>query len=186
MVRYFLAGRIPQPDRILLVESGSRNLVEKVAPGLKQTWGPDVRIDLVSCYANLPVGFDADTTRVYRVTDFRGSQARARLFRELRGNGYALMGIICSGEPLMMKWKWALCLKVQAKVFVINENGDYFWLDRKHLKPARQLVLLRAGLAGSGAVRTLAHMLSFPFTLLYLLLYATVVHTRRALRRGEL
>jgi hypothetical protein len=183
-VRYFLAGRIPQPDRILLVESGSRHLVEKVAPGLRQTWGEDVRIDLVSCFANLPAGFDSKTCHVYRVSDFRGSEGRGRLYRTLRENRYSLMGIVCSGEPLMMKWKWALCWKVPAKVFVVNENGDYFWLDRKHLKPLRQLMMLRAGLAGSGAVRTLAHLASFPFTLLYLLLYASVVHTRRALRRG--
>jgi hypothetical protein len=38
------------------------------------------------------------------------------------------------------------------------------------------------GLAGSGAVRTLASALAFPFTLLYLLLYAAVEHARRALR----
>ena len=92
------------------------------------------------------------------------------------------MGIVCSGEPLMTKWKAALLWQVPAKVFVINENGDYFWLDRLHLKPIREFVLLRAGLAGAGAVRTLARLISFPFTLLYLLLYATVVHTRRALR----
>jgi hypothetical protein len=35
-----------------------------------------------------------------------------------------------------------------------------------------------------GAVRTLARTFSFPFTLAYLLLYATIVHTRRALRGG--
>ena len=183
-MRYFLSGRIPPPEAILLVESGSRSLVEKVAPGLRQTWGADVRIDLVSCYANLPAGFEAETTRVYRVSDYRRRRGRGRLYGELRRNRYRLMGIICSGEPLMMKWKWALCAEMPAKVFVINENGDYFWLDRKHLKPLGQLVLLRTGLAGAGAVRTLAHILSFPFTLLYLLLYATVVHTRRVLRRG--
>jgi len=47
-----------------------------------------------------------------------------------------------------------------------------------------QLLLLRSGLAGAGAVRTLARVISFPFTLLYLLLYASAVHTRRALRRS--
>ena len=41
-----------------------------------------------------------------------------------------------------------------------------------------------AGFAGSGAVRTLVRLISFPFTLLYLLLYATFVHSRRALRRS--
>ena len=84
----------------------------------------------------------------------------------------------------MTKWKVALGLNVPAQVFVINENGDYFWLDRLHLRTIGQFVLLRAGLAGSGAVRTLVRLISFPFTLLYLLLYATTVHARRALRRG--
>ena len=47
----------------------------------------------------------------------------------------------------MAKWKWALALRLPAKVFVINENGDYFWLDRKHLEPIRQT---RAPAGGSG------------------------------------
>jgi hypothetical protein len=75
-----------------------------------------------------------------------------------------------------------LGLRVPAKIFVINENGDYFWLDRHHLASLRQFVLYRSGLAGAGAVRSLVRLISFPFTLLYLLLYATAVHARRALR----
>jgi len=183
-VRYFFTGRLPDVDSILLVESGSRAVLEKVVPGLRQTWGPGVRIDLVSCYATLPAGMDAGTTQVYRVADYRGSEGRARLYRVLRERRYALMGIICSEEPLMFKWKWALTARVPAKIFVINENGDYFWLDRLHFKLIRKFVLLRAGLAGSGAVRTLARLISFPFTLLFLLLYATTVHARRALRKA--
>jgi hypothetical protein len=83
----------------------------------------------------------------------------------------------------MTKWKWVLALRIPAKVFVVNENGDYFWLDRQHLGVIRRFVLLRSGLAGAGAVRTLARLFLFPFTLLYLLLYAATVHARRALRR---
>ena len=163
------------------MESGTRAIVESVIPGLRRTWGEDVRIDLVSCYTHLPRGFDAAGTQVYRVADYRGRR-RAELFRKLRANRYSQIGIVCSGEPLMTKWKWALALRLPAKVFVINENGDYFWLDRKHLKPIRQIVLLRAGLAGAGAVRTLARIFLFPLSLLYLLAYASVVHARRALR----
>ena len=93
------------------------------------------------------------------------------------------MGIVCSGEPLMTKWKAALAFQIPAKTFVINENGDYFWLDRQSISnPSARFVLLRAGLAGAGAVRTLARALLFPFTLFYLLLYATAVHARRAVR----
>jgi hypothetical protein len=116
------------------------------------------------------------------VTDYRGRQARRRLYHELAANRYSLMGIICSGEVVLNKWKWVLGLRVPAKIFVINENGDYFWLDRMHLGPIRRFVLFRSGLAGVGAVRTLVRLISFPFTLLYLLLYAAAVHARRALR----
>ena len=183
-MRYFFTGRLPKVTSILLVESGSRGLLEKLIPGLRQTWGAEIPIDLVSCYASLPQGFDAATTRVYRVADYRGREGRRRLYRELGARQYSLMGIVCSEEPLMFKWKWALTLQIPAKVFVINENGDYFWLDRLHLKPIRQFVLLRAGLAEAGAVRTLARVFLFPFTFLFLLLYATTVHTRRALRKA--
>lgn len=183
-MRYFLTGRLPETRSILLVESGSRGLVEKVIPGLRAGWGSGIPIDLVSCFAALPAGFDAATTRVYRVSDYRGREGRRKLYRELRARRYSLMGIVCSGEPLMAKWKLALTLRIPAKVFVINENGDYFWLDRMHFQTIRQFVLLRAGLAEAGAARTIARMLSFPFTLAYLLLYATAVHTRRALRGG--
>jgi len=77
-----------------------------------------------------------------------------------------------------------LGLRIPAKIFIINENGDYFWLDRMHLGTVRRFVLFRSGLAGSGAVRTLVRLISFPFTLLYLILYATSAHARRALRRS--
>jgi hypothetical protein len=182
-VRYFLSGRQPDVSSILLVESGSRAIVERVVGILRRGYGDNVRIDLVSCYATLPEGF-GDGTRIYRVSDYRGREGRRKLYRELIGNRYSAMGIVCSGEPLMTKWKCAIGYQVPAKIFVINENGDYFWLDYAHGKQVRRFVLLRAGLAGAGAVRTLARAISFPFTLVYLLLYASVVHTRRALRRG--
>jgi hypothetical protein len=182
-MRYFLSRRIPHADAILLIESGSRSLIESVAPGVRETWGDDVAIDLLTCYARLPQGFPGNT-RVYRTGDYRGRAGRRKLYGELAKNRYGLIGMICSGEPILMKWKWAIALRIPAKVFLINENGDYFWLDRGHLDLVRQIVLLRSGLAGTGAVRTLARVVSFPFTFVYLVLYATAVHTRRALRRG--
>lgn len=181
-MRYFLTGRQPPPAAILLVESGSRGILEGLITGLRRTWGEGMFIDLVTCYATLPRGFDPGNTRVYRVSDYRGRERRRLLYRELARNGYTQVGIICSGEPVMLKWKWAIALRLPAKVFVLNENGDYFWLDRLHLATIRRFVLLRAGLAGSGAVRTLVRLVSFPFTLAYLVLYATTVHARRALR----
>jgi hypothetical protein len=182
-VRYFLSRRLPAPRAILLVESGSRYLLESTVGGMRGTWGNDIFIDLVTCFPGLPEGFDQSHTRVYRVTEYRGGEGRTRLRRELAANRYDILGMICSGEPIMTKWKWMLALRLPVKVFVLNENGDYFWIDRGHWEPIRKFLLFRAGLAGAGAVRTLARLLLFPFTLLYLLLYASFVHARRALRR---
>jgi len=181
-VRYFVTGRLPRVNSILLVESGSRGLLEGVIPGLRRTYGDDIYIDLVTCYASLPAGFLPERTRVYRITEYRGRHARRRLYRELAANRYSLMGMICSGEVVMAKWKWVLALRSAAKIFVINENGDYFWLDRMHLGTIWRFILFRSGLGGTGAVRTLVRLVSFPFALLYLLLYAGVMHARRALR----
>ena len=183
-MRYFLTRRLPETPAILLVESGSRNLLEGLLPSLRATWGQDLPIDLVSCYPTLPREFQPSTTRLYNVNQYRGREGRRRLYTELAANRYALLGIVCSGEPLMTKWKWALAFRLPAKIFIINENGDYFWLDRSNFRLLREFVLIRSGLAGAGAVRTLARLVSFPFTLAYLLLYATVVHARRSLRRS--
>lgn len=183
-MRHFLTRGGPAVHAIVLVESGSRGLLEQVIPSLRQTWGEDIFIDLVTCYRTLPQGLRPETTRLYDVNQYRGRELRRQLFSELAQHNYTFLGVICSAEPLMTKWKWALAWKVPAKVFMINENADYFWFDRYNWRVIWQFVLYRSGLAGAGAVRTLARVLSFPFTLSYLLLYATAVHARRALRRS--
>jgi len=76
-----------------------------------------------------PEGFTPHNTRIYRVTDYRTPEQRRRLFAELKQNRYAILGMLCSAEPIMTKWKWALAARLPVKVFVLNENGDYFWLD---------------------------------------------------------
>jgi hypothetical protein len=180
VVRYFISRRVPTVARVLLVESGSRHLIAGLIPKLPEVFGEGVPADLVTCFPGAPEGVE----RVYRVSDFRGAAGRARLFRTLASNGYSVAGILCSAEPIMTNWKWALAARLPVKVFVINENGDYFWLDRGHARSIRHFVLFRAGLTGAGAAHTLSRLLLFPFTLLYLLLYASGLHLRRALRGG--
>ena len=179
-MRYFFRpNRRPEVQRILLVESGSRSLIEGVLPHLRDAFG-EVPIDLVTCFAGSPAGF---TGQVYRVMDYVTPHARANLYRELAGRNYQVLGMICSAEPIMTKWKWMLAYRVPAAVFLLNENGDYVWLDRPHAATVWEFVRFRTGLAGAGAVRTIARVTLFPFTLSYLLLYATAVHARRALRQ---
>jgi hypothetical protein len=180
-MRYFLSKAAPRFSRVLLIESGSRSLFERLLPVLYNS-NPGMRADLVTCFAGNPAQFREDLGNVYRVTDYPTPESRNRLYSSLKANQYDTIGIICAAEPIMTKWKWMLGYRVPGKIFVVNENGDYFYFDRANLNTIRHFVVFRAGLSGAGAVRTLTRVALFPFTLLYLLLFAATHHLRRKLR----
>jgi hypothetical protein len=181
-MRYFFRRRIPEFQRILLVESGSRCVLETLLPRLFQMYGNNMRVDLVTCYAGVPQGFREQFASVYRVNEYATRARRKQLYQELAANRYDAVGIICSAEPIMTKWKWAVALLVKAKVFVINENCDFFFLDYGHAGVICHFVLFRAGLAGGGAALTIGRLVFFPVTLAYLLLWAAAAHIRRKVR----
>ncbi len=180
-MKYVFSLAQPAGARILLIESGSRAILEGTIAHLQSGWGEGMPIDLVTCYAGLPAGLD-DNAKVFHTADYATPELRQKLASELATRDYAYAGMICAAEPIMNKWKWFLAAKIPAKFFVINENGDYFWINRRNAKAMRGFVLVRMGLAGAGAVRTLGRLLIFPFAVLYLLLYAGVAHFRRFLR----
>ncbi len=180
-MRRFLSKAAPRFERVLLVESGSRELFEQLLPTLYGSH-PDMRADLVTCYAGLPQAFLPDRGRSYSIHDYRDAEGRKRLCAELAANAYNVIAILCSAEPIMTKWKWMLAARVPAKLLIVNENGDYFWFDRGHLGIACHFVLFRAGLSGGDAVKTLGRVAVFPFALAYLVLFAAAVHARRILR----
>ena len=179
-MRYFITRREPPGSRVLFIESGSRSLAEAMLVHMSE-WNIDCSLDLVTCYGGLPAGYDP-TTEVFRVYDYPGKEGRKRLLETLKKRDYAYVGIICSAEPIMLWWKWMLALRLPGKVFIVNENGDYFWVHRDNFASVRAFVLERSGLTGAGAVRTLGRLVAFPFALLYLLMYAFTVHARRRLR----
>jgi len=175
----FLRLRFPESTRVLLVESGPRDLVEGVLPKLRRQFGEHVPFDLVTCYAGLPAGFNSESGAVYHIHKYRGREGRRRLYLELQARRHSVLVMVCCGSPIMTKWKWALAFRLPVKVLILNENGDYFWLDRSNWKIIRRFTLLRAGLSGGNAVHTIGRILVFPLTLAYLLLYAAVIHLRR-------
>ncbi len=95
---------------------------------------------------------------------------------------YELVGVLCTGEPIMTKWKWWLAWKLPSKVFIANENADFFWCDWSHFHVVWNFAMDRAGLTGGAAVPALARLLFLPFTVLFLLTYAGSVHLRRRVR----
>ncbi|MDX1979984.1 MAG: hypothetical protein SFV51_06935 [Bryobacteraceae bacterium] len=176
-----LRRRIPDFRRVLLIESGSRYVFDNLLPGLYEVHGPELRVDLVTCYTGEPAGLRSGG-QVYRVWDYPGSDGRRRLLGELKSNHYNVCGIICSGEPIMTKWKWWLSAQIPAKLFILNENGDYFWFDYTNWRLMLHFMLFRAGLSGGDAVTTITRLLMFPFMVCYLLLFAAAVHLRRKVR----
>ena len=180
-MKLFFRRRIPHLTRIVLVESGPRELYETLLPFFYKT-SPE--IDLVTCFAGTPSTFRADAGRVFQIRAYQGSEGRNRLVQELQAREYAAIGIMCAEQPIMTKWKWMLAARIPAKLFVVNENGDHFWADYSNWRIIRHFILYRAGLSGADAVRTISRLLTFPFTVVFLLAYAAVVHARRALRRA--
>lgn len=180
-MRWFFSLAPPTGTRLLLIESGSRAILEGVIAHLNSSWAEGMPMDLITCYGGRPAGL-ADSARVFHVADYATPERRQTLLRELRARDYAFAGMICAAEPIMNKWKWWLAARIPAKFFVINENGDYFWLNRRNWATIRRFILIRLGLSGAGAARTLGRLLLFPFAVLYLLLYAGIAHLRRWLR----
>ncbi|MBI2684827.1 MAG: hypothetical protein HYX27_00810 [Acidobacteria bacterium] len=181
-MRFFFSRHVPPFDRVAIIESGSRQLLEDLLPGLYQIYGDGMQLDLITCYAGTPKAFRAERGQVFRITDYPGRAGREQIVAELKARNYNIMGMICSAEPIMTKWKWMLALRLPGKVFLLNENGDYFWMDRGHLDILAHFALFRSGLAGAGAVLTIGRVILFPFSLLYLLVFAGMVHLRRKAR----
>jgi hypothetical protein len=178
-LRYLFRDHVPPAARMLLIESGSRHLIENAIPSLRRMLGENLEIDVVTCYAGVPRGVNG---RVFRVAEYGGPAGRGRLWAEVSARAYPVAGLICSAEPIMTKWKWWLAARLPSKCLAINENGDYFWLDWGHRGVIRQFAAYRAGLTGSAAVPALLRLLLFPLTLGYLILYACTVHLRRRIR----
>lgn len=181
-MRHFLTSKTPPLTRVLLVESGSRDLFEGFLPSFYEHFGEQIQVDVITCYAGKPRNFLEDRGCVYWVTDYPGSAERQRLYKELAANRYTICGILCSAEPIMTKWKWALAFRLPVKVLIVNENRDYFWLEWPNRKIVCHFILVRADMTGAGAISTVARLLVFPFTVTYLLFYAAAQHLKRAVR----
>jgi hypothetical protein len=177
----FLSRRGPPFTRVLLVESGSRAIAEKVLALFYERHSAET-VDLLTCRDGVPDAFRTEQGQALRSFDYADRASRRRLVRELRSRQYDILAIICSGEPYLARYKFALAALVPAKVLIVNEHGDYFWLDRGSFGILCKLFAARAGLAGESGSRSLARVAAFPFTLALLLAFAAKVHVMRQLR----
>lgn len=178
VVRWILSRRVPPVTRILLIESGSRQLGELAIERLRAVFGPGVEVDALICRPESPAG----AAEVWRTLDCASHGGRWGMLRTIRARRHPVAAILASGDPTMAPWKWAAMAALPSKVLIVNENADFFWLDRGHWRVLVQFLRHRSGLGGDSAVRAMARAASFPFALVYLLLYAAWVHTARGFR----
>jgi hypothetical protein len=167
--------------RILLVESGSRQVAEQFLEHLRTVQKLDFTADVVTCYDGMP-RHTGNKAQAFRVTSYPGGAGRNRLVAELASRSYDTLAILCTAEPIMTKWKWYLVARMRAKPLIVNENGDFFWFDRHQWKIILHFALFRMGLTGGEAVPTLTRLALLPLAAGYLLAYAAWVHGRRKLR----
>lgn len=182
-MRYFWdVKRFPERSRILLVESGTRDLLEKAIPTVRSFWGGDTPpIDLLTCFKGAPDGI-GDDGQIYRVANYPAGRRKA-LIGELKNRNYAVMGIVCSDEPFLFWWKWAIMYGVPAKVLIINECGDCFWCDTNNWSTIREFITSRSGITGATVLRSVMQFAVLPITFTGLLLFAVGAHTVRAFNR---
>ena len=194
-MRWFFSRHAPEVDRLLLVESGPRSVAEAVVPRIRKLFGEDVPIDLLTCLRTDPKGLNNNGTgpntgqnqnarapKVWRVIDCIDTDSRWELLWRIRYERHPATAIICAGSPIMMPWKLATLALLPSKFLIINENADFFWLDRSQFSALTSLLTQRAGLQQDLAVRIVGRAILFPLTLVYLLGFAAWVHGRRLLR----
>lgn len=178
-MRFFLTSRIPEPARILLIESGSRGVLEKAWERMRAVF-PGARYHLCTCYPGEPRPGGCE--RVFRVTEAAQSGGKRAMLQAIRASRPSIAAILFTREPILTRWKLALLVLLRAKILVVNENGDFFWLDWPNRRVIAQFLGARAGLDGFALLRSTCRVLAFPFVFAFLALYALFAYSRRWLR----
>lgn len=174
-MKYFFRRTVPSPQNILLMESGSPVVAGRALEGIRKIF-PSARYHLCTCWPDPPSGLFAS---VFRVTDYPSSWDKLRLLWSYRQRGWEVLVILCTGEPILWRWKMAALFLLPAKVLIVNENADFFWLDWGNWKTFRRFLAIRWGVNQEELLQTAARGAVFPFTLLVLLATAGWLYARR-------
>jgi hypothetical protein len=177
-MKYFFRRRIPAAQDVLLMESGSPEVAQRALPGMKVLFA-EARFHLCTCQAEVN---SEPFASVLRVTDYPTLWTKLGLLVSIYRKQWSILAILCTGENLLLRWKVMAALLLPAKVLVVNENADFFWLDWENRGILRRLVANRWGVNRSEILSTLLRMAVFPVTLIFLLANAGRLYLRRAWR----
>ena len=94
-LRDSFGSAVPPLDRIVLVESGAREIFEKFLPSM---YGYCPRIDLVTCFGGPPGNFDAVRRAASTTSPITGAAKGATACIPSCGNSLLRGGVICAGS----------------------------------------------------------------------------------------
>lgn len=183
-MRYFFRRKIPVAEDILLIESGSPEVARRALAAIRAIF-PAARYHLLTCWPHPPA---EGLQTIFRASDYPSGWKKLRLIVSLRRRGWRLLVILCTGEPFLWGWKVLAAALLPAKILVVNENADFFWLDWGNRKTLRRFLAIRWGVNRAKLFATALRALAFPITLLILLGTALWLYGRRwrRLLRGKI
>ena len=111
--------------------------------------------------------------------EYAGRSAKLALLGQFRKHGYTVLMILCTGERIMTVWRALALVLVPAKVIVVNENADFFWLSWENRAMLRAFLGARWGVNLRHGALILLRAAAFPFTVLFLMLTALYYYQRR-------
>ncbi|MBI4464241.1 MAG: hypothetical protein HY647_06010 [Acidobacteria bacterium] len=174
-MKYFFSFHVPIPSDILVLESGPREVAAQALPKIRAIF-PQARCHLCTCWSEPPAETFAS---VYRVQEFPSVWDKLRLLWSFRRRRWPVLVVLWTNSPILWCWKTLALLFQPAKVLVINENADFFWLQWSNRGILRQLLQTRWGLQRAVLFRIGLAALVFPITLLVLVATAGVYYARR-------
>lgn len=176
------AGGVARIKDVFLIESGSPAVGLRVLDKLREIF-PGASYHLLTCWPET-----ADAPRfppagpyhsLFRASDYPSSLDKLRLLVSLARRRWRVLVILCTGEEVLWRWKMLALFLFPSKVLIANENADFFWLDWTHRRNVRQFLASRVGVNRDEIAATILRALVFPFTLLFLLLTALYLYSRR-------
>ncbi|MBI2818290.1 MAG: hypothetical protein HYX72_15265 [Acidobacteria bacterium] len=177
-MRYFFRRKIPDAADVLLIESGSPDVARRALERIRTIF-PSARYHLCTCHLLPP---EALFATVYQASEYPTGWQKLNLVLSFCRRGWSVLVILCTGEPILWRWKMLALLLMPAKVLVVNEHADFFWLDWGHRRTLRKLAGIRWGVNLEDICFTTLRALVFPLTFFFLLASAGFLYLRRARR----
>ena len=174
-MKYFFRRKFPGAADVLLIESGSPEVARRALGGIRQIF-PRARYHLLTCWSDPPTGLFAS---ILRASDYPSGWEKVRLLVSLARRKWRVLAILCTGESVLWRWKMLALALLPAKVLIVNENADFFWLDWANRRTLRRFLAIRWGVNRDEILSTALRAMVFPLTLLFLILTALFLYSRR-------